>query len=120
MPVSHTAESLIYGVVTASDPQLSPNGEQIIYTLSRNDTESKKAGSQIWICDLDGGGARQLTHTGEQNSQARWSTDGTQIAFVSNRIKKKSGLYVLSLQGGEGRLLSEHARSVNGVAWSPD
>jgi len=120
MAQAHTAESLIYGVVVAGDPQLSPNGEQIVYTLAKNDPETKKSGSQLWLCDLDGGNARQLTHSGEKNGAPRWSPHGRQIAFVSDRVKKKSGLYIMALDGGEGRLLSQHLKGISGVAWSPD
>src|SRR5699024_7686984 len=63
--------------------------------------------------------SRQLTQTGERNSGARWSPDGYQIAFVSDRVKK-SGIFVMSLAGGEAREITRHAQGISGLAWSPD
>ncbi|MCO5178051.1 MAG: S9 family peptidase, partial [Thermomicrobiales bacterium] len=75
--------------------------------------------AQLWTCDRDGGNARQLTQTGERNSGARWSPDGTQIAFVSDRVSK-SGLFVMSMSGGEARELTRHAQGISSLSWSPD
>ncbi|HET7036875.1 MAG TPA: hypothetical protein VFI42_14415, partial [Thermomicrobiaceae bacterium] len=80
-----TAELLIYDLKNAADPQLSPDGSAILYTLATIDRETKKPASQLWLCAPDGSNKRQLTQTGTRNRGGRWSPDGTSIAFVSDR-----------------------------------
>ena len=115
-----TPETLVYGLASANDPQISPDGEWIVYSLSRNDPETKKGGSQLWLCRRDGSGARQLTFAGTSNGLARWSPDGRSIAFVSNRDKKESALFLLSLDGGDPRKLATYKLGVGEPAWSRD
>ncbi|MDP9372649.1 MAG: S9 family peptidase [Chloroflexota bacterium] len=113
-------ESLVYDLTPASDPQLSPDGTRILYTRSGADRESRKAGSQLWLCSVEGGEGRRLTWSGERNGGGRWSPDGKQIAFVSDRVKK-SGIFVMPADGaGEARELTRHGQAVSDLAWSPD
>ncbi len=120
-------ETLVYGFSTAGDPQVSPDGTRVLYTLARVDRESKKPDSQLWVRDIDGGNPRRLTQAGERNGGGRWSPDGGRIAFVSNRVaggnlqSKRSGLFVLALgEGGEAREVTRHNGPIGDLAWSPD
>ncbi|HVS36666.1 MAG TPA: S9 family peptidase [Gemmataceae bacterium] len=59
-------------------PRWSPDGKRILF-------ESNRSGeSQLWVIDLDGGEARQLTTISTGASDAVWSRDGKQIAFISD------------------------------------
>ncbi len=112
--------TLVYGFKSAGDPQISPAGDRIIYTLSEADAETAKVKSNLWICNVDGSDARQLTWTGERNSGGRWSPDGKSIAFVSDRAGK-GGVFILDAsQPGDARELTHHNQAVHDVAWSPD
>ena len=115
-----TPELLIYGIVAAGDPQLSPDGARVVYSLGRADREHDRGTSQIWQSDLDGANPRQLTWTGDRNREARWSPDGRSIAFVSDRLQGSSGLFVLPMDApGEARELTRHRQAIGGLAWSP-
>lgn len=122
MPSQLTPEMLIYGLQSAREPQISPDGERIVYTLAVNDPETKKATSQLWLCDRERGSRRRLTWSGERNSGGRWSPDGASIAFVSNRDGDgKTGLFVLPSNGaGEARELTSHRSGISDLAWSSD
>src|SRR6476469_6327999 len=100
-----TPETLVYDLVTAGDPQLSPDGAVIDYTRTALDRETKSAVSHLWRCDSDDGTARQLTRDGERNSGARWSPDGTALAFVSDRGKRSAILNLPTPVGGEAHEL---------------
>ncbi len=103
-----------------TDPQISPDGTRIVYGRTVTDRATQQATSHLWLCDGDGGNARQLTHGGQQNAWARWSPDGTQIAFVSDRVAQ-SGLFVLPPDGhGEAREVTRHGGAITNIAWSPD
>ncbi len=121
-----TPEILIYDLQTAGDPQLSPDGERVLYTHGKIGRGKQKGTSQLWLCDRDGGNARQLSGVGEHNGGGRWSPDGEQVAFVSDRVggkdkEKGAALYLLPLGlGGEAREVTRHAGGLSDLAWSPD
>jgi dipeptidyl aminopeptidase/acylaminoacyl peptidase len=120
MPHPLTPEALVYELIQVTDPQISPDGARVVYGRTVTDRATRQATSHLWLCDSDGGNARQLTHTGKQNGWARWSPDGAQLAFVSDRVAK-GGLFVLPLDGhGEARELTRHNGPIGNLAWSPD
>ena len=115
-----TPDTLIYDLTTAADAHVSPDGTRILYTLATADRASGKTAAQLWLRALDGGDARRLTWSGEHNSSGRWSPDGRQILFVSDRAAK-NGLFVMPADGGgEARELTRHGQAIHDPAWSPD
>lgn len=116
-----TPDALVYDLVTAGDPQVSPDGSQVVYSVGRADRERDRGTSQLWLADVDGANPRRLTWTGDRNREARWSPDGRSIAFVSDRLQGSSGLFVLPIDGpGEARELTRHRQAFGQPAWSPD
>lgn len=123
MPEQLTIETLVCDFKVAGDPQASPDGSKIAYTLTTVDRDEKKEQTQIWLCDADGKNRRQLTHDGSRNSEPRWSLgpEGApeSLAFISNRVEK-SGLFVLPLAGGDAREITKHKQAISNISWSPD
>ena len=66
-----------------SDPQVSPDGEHILYGVSYTSVEDNRSVRNLFICNLDGSGNQQLTESGKSISNARWSSDGKHIAFLT-------------------------------------
>ena len=117
---------IVYDFKSAGDPQLSPDGSKVLYSLGQLERGKLRGTSQLWLCDRDGGNARQLTWNGERNGGGRWSPDGGTIAFVSDRSggkgkEKGAALCLLSLtEGGEAREITRHRQPIGDLAWSPD
>src|SRR5580692_225005 len=68
-----------------ADPQISPDGRWVAFSVQTVDLGASKKPTQIWIVPLDGGAPRQITQDGDDNERPRWAPDSKQIAYVSNR-----------------------------------
>ena len=65
-----------------SDPQVSPDGNHILYGVSYTSVEQNRSVRNLFICNFDGSDNQQLTTAGKSISNARWSKDGKHIAFL--------------------------------------
>ncbi|HEU5430593.1 MAG TPA: S9 family peptidase, partial [Thermomicrobiales bacterium] len=115
-----TPDRLVYGLVTAGDPRVSPDGERVLYTLSTPDRASNRVNRQLWQCGIDGSQPRQLTSHGRSNAGGRWSPDGRRIACVAKRGEPEQSAIVLRDNDGASRELARSSQQISGLAWSPD
>ena len=105
-----------------SDPQISPDGQWVAYTVSSTDAKEDKSSSHIWMVNIDGSNDRQITFSSESESSPRWSPDGKYISFTSSRPGKARGnqVWLLDRNGGEAMQLTEIKGRLQGHEWSPD
>ena len=112
-----------YRLHDVADPQCSPDGKWIAYTVSTIDREADKRTTNIWTVSWDGAQHVQVTHDAESESSPRWSPDGNFLAFVSSRPGKTKGsqVWVLDRRGGEA-YQATHLKTYNisGYEWTPD
>src|SRR5438105_3481551 len=101
------------------DPQLSPNGKWVAYTLTEYSLKDNRGTGRIWLAELGTGQTRRLTEGPGSDRQPRWSPDGTTLAFVSTR-QNGPQLWVLSIAGGEARRVTNLADGVSDPLWLPD
>lgn len=105
------------------DPQCSPDGEWVAYTVSVNDVEADKRISHIAMVRWNGKESLQLTYGSDSDSSPRWSPDGKYLSFTSSRTAKPKGsqIWVLDRRGGEARQLTNFKNySIERYEWSPD
>jgi dipeptidyl aminopeptidase/acylaminoacyl peptidase len=112
-----------------SDPQLSPDGRQIVYVRADADWGANRRVSRLWRTDVDRGTPVQLTSGATSENSPRWSPDGRQIAFLASRDGSVQ-IYLIEAAGGEPRILTSHETSVpvpdahyprlSNITWSPD
>ncbi len=110
---------------TVGDPQRSPDGKWVAYTVTSTDTEEDKDNSDIWMTSWDGAQHVRMTSSREDESCPRWSPDGRYLAFIASRgteEEKKLGdqVWLLDRAGGEAQKLTEIKGGVAEYAWSPD
>jgi dipeptidyl aminopeptidase/acylaminoacyl peptidase len=121
MPAPLSPEVLTWGLVLATDPQISPDGSSIVYARVSGDVEARRIERQLWSCGRSGDEQRRLTWRGSENTQPRWSPDGTKLAFTSNRVEPFTSLCILEMgSGGEAREIVRQRRGIANPAWSPD
>lgn len=115
----------LYSLKFVGDPQVSPCGKSIVFTLTTVDKEKNGYRTGLWLVPACGSTpARQLTNTepGEKlvrDSSPRWSPDGSKVAFLSNRSGKDQ-IWILPMDGGEAYRLSAMEDAASEIAWSPD
>jgi dipeptidyl aminopeptidase/acylaminoacyl peptidase len=104
-----------------SDPQLHPDGRRIAFVVTTLSEARDEYLSTIWVVDVDGAVPRPFTRGPRRDTAPRWSPDGRQLAFVSEREPKGKGqLYVMPADGGEPVRLTDLRPGVASPAWSPD
>ena len=105
-----------------SDPQISPDGKMVAYTVSTTDVKEDKSSTHIWMVGIDGSNDRQITFSQESENSPRWSPDGRYLSFTSSRPGKARGnqVWLLDRNGGEAMQLTEIKGRLQGHEWSPD
>lgn len=103
-----------------SDPQVSPDGQSVVFVVKHVvEEEGKKSySSRIWM--YRDGKVFQFTSGSKTDSSPKWSPDGRLIAFLSDRGKDKMQVYVIPAQGGEARQVTHFKDGCFEFAWAPD
>src|SRR5437870_3295400 len=102
-----------------SEPQLSPDGARVVYTVGVPDMNANRVARNLWIASMNGGESKALTSTGRDGS-ARWAPDGRRIAFVSSR-DGAAQIYVMSIDApGEASKITDVSGGADNVVGAPD
>src|SRR5437764_308658 len=88
------------------DPQLSPDGKWLAYSVAVPDKAANRSRTQIYLISADGGAAKQLTSGDASASEPRWSPDGKWVVYASNTEKVEatstnSDLFLVPVNGGQ-------------------
>ena len=112
---SNSTISLVFTM--SVEPEVSPDGKWIAYTVSSVDKEADKRDTELWMVSWDGTQNIQLTNSPESESSPRWSPDGKYISFTSSRPGKAKGnqVWVLDRRGGEARQLTDVKGAAFGI-----
>ncbi|MDI3338932.1 MAG: hypothetical protein QJR03_00195 [Sphaerobacter sp.] len=109
----------LFRIAMVSDPQVSPDGRQVAFVITRMDREANCYRSGIWTVPVAGGQPRPLTAGTARDSTPRWSPDGRWIAFLSTRDGDTPQLWCIPADGGEARQLTRLPEGVEQPVWSP-
>jgi len=109
----------VFELEFASDPQISPDGAQIVYIRNFMDIMTDRRRSDLWIVDSSGTRHRPLTSAGHGYSSPRWSPDGTRIAYASSE-NDATQLFVRWMDTGQTAQVTRLTESPGSLAWSPD
>src|SRR5438309_528991 len=90
-----TPDALVYDLVSAADPQVSPDGTRVVYALGRADREHDRGWlndvrEQVFVVDFASGERRMLTREPDDLTYPQWSPDGGKLVA---RIATDNGVH---------------------------
>lgn len=111
----------LFDLKDVRDPQRSPDGKWVAYTVARAIKDTDKNDTDVWMVSWDGQQQIQVTASAEGESSPRWSPDNKFLAFLSSRQGAKvAQVWVLNRAGGEAVKLTDVKGGVSDYAWAPD
>jgi len=110
----------VFQMEYASDPQISPDGKQIVYVRNFMDIMQDRRRSSLWVLNTDGSGHRPLTTGNRQDSSPRWSPRGERLIYVAENAEESSQIFCRWMETGETAELTRLTLPPASLAWSPD
>ncbi len=100
-----------------ADPQISPDGSQIVFTRRWVDKINDRWESSLWIMNADGSKLRKLT----DGSSPRWSPDGTRLAYLAQGEPRGRQIFVRWMDAeGATSQITRVDKAPSALAWAPD
>ncbi len=118
------SESDLLKFVWIADPQISPDGSHVAFVRVVVNEQKDDYETSVWLVPASGNESPRRLTSGTRDSSPRWSPDGRHVAFV--RTIEREGraqpaqIYLLALDGGEARPITDVARGASTPVWSPD
>jgi dipeptidyl aminopeptidase/acylaminoacyl peptidase len=109
----------LWRIARISEPQLSPDGQTLAFTVERPDVEKNTRPKQIYTVRVFGGAPMQITSEGTTNQRPRWTPDGRRIVFLSNR-SGSTQIWSMNPDGSDAKQITNFAAGASGVTVSPD
>ena len=111
---TYTIQDLLK-VRRVADPQISPDGTQVAFTIGNVNYDANRVVNQIYVVPLSGGTPKQLTDTEGSSSAPRWSPDGKKIAYVNG-----GQIWTMDADGDDKDQLTKISTGAAAPVWSPD
>jgi dipeptidyl aminopeptidase/acylaminoacyl peptidase len=105
-------------IVRLTDPQIAPDGKSIAIVVSRTNYEEDRYDPELVLIDIATRSQKSLTRDRRGVGQARWSPDGTRLAFLAS-VDAKPQIFVLPMNGGEAWQVTKSPTGVQQYAWRP-
>ncbi len=109
----------LFDLEFASDPQISPDGERVVFVRNFSDIMKDKKRSNLWTVDFEGTDARPLTTGNENDFSPRWSPGGRRLLYASSTDGSVQ-LYVRWMDNGQTAKVTSAQKTPADMTWSPD
>jgi Tol biopolymer transport system component len=103
-----------FAIKSVGNPNVSPDGKWVAYTVSFKDLENDRSSSRLWLVPTAGGEPRPMTAKGRSFGGAGWSPDGRYLTFTAQSQSDGWQLFGLDLQGTQGVSLACEYRTRSG------
>jgi dipeptidyl aminopeptidase/acylaminoacyl peptidase len=109
-----TVEELLK-VRRVGDPQVSPDGKRVAFTIGDVNWDANKVVTQIYVVPVEGGSIKQLTNGASSATSPRWSPDGKKIAYITG-----GQIWVMENDGDNKDQVTKISTNAAAPVWSPD
>ncbi|UCC25605.1 MAG: S9 family peptidase [Gemmatimonadales bacterium] len=109
----------VFGLEWATDPQVSPDGRQVVYVRNFFDVMTDRRRTNLWLVSTDGSFHRPLTSGTRAHGSPRWAPQGDRILWVSSQ-DGSSQLWIRWMDTGEEARITHLTKSPGNLSWSPD
>ena len=96
----------VFELEWATDPQVSQDGEKIVYVRRSNDIMQDDQISHLWQVSIDGRDHRILTSGLDNPKSPRWSPDNSKLAFIADH-EDKDQIFMRWMDTGETGVISK-------------
>jgi dipeptidyl aminopeptidase/acylaminoacyl peptidase len=103
-----------------ANPQVSPDGAWVAYTLTTIDKEADRRRTSLWMVSWDGTQDVRLTFGKQSAGSEQWSPDGRYLSFLSSEEHGKTQVWLLDRRGGAPQPLTNVKQDLEDYSWSPD
>jgi dipeptidyl aminopeptidase/acylaminoacyl peptidase len=114
------AETDYRSLVTLSSPAISPDGKRAVSIVSHVVWDEDRRDDDLVMIDVATHATRTLTYNRKDLSEPVFSPDGTRLAFISAGANDKDQVFVMPLDGGDARPVTDAKSDVEEFAWRPD
>ena len=109
----------VFQLEFASSPEISPDGNRIVFVRNFMDIMKDRQRSNLWIVNYDGSDLQPITTGNHNYNSPRWSPDGKRLLYASNE-EGSTQLYVRWMEAGQVAKLTQLTHSPSGLTWSPN
>lgn len=118
----YLTQELIWKIERIGAPIIAPQGGHVVAPVTRYNMQTDRGETRLWLFSTEGNVQRPLTSEGQRASNAVFSPDGSQLAFISQRGDDQAGqVYVMPMDGpGEAKRVTDVPTGVSGLKWVGD
>ncbi|MEO8795501.1 MAG: S9 family peptidase [Daejeonella sp.] len=113
----------VYHYQNINNPQISPDGKWVLYSVSTPDSAKNKSETDLFITSWDGNQTLPVTYYGNGGGNAAFSPDGKYISFISSKAVDSTDnaqLWLMDRRGGEAFQSTKVKEDLQSFVWSPD